>query len=323
LGGYREFNRNLYRSLARIGRRPPKPVVVGSNPTPPAAASTHPQFETYLKQYMREITAKSYVKRVRFLSKLGDLNDTEKIKTLICIHSVSEGRKELLAYAYDYYCQFNGLSWVKPKFTREDKPIFLPLETELDQLIANTREKLSVFLQVLKETGVDPGEAWKIEYRDIDVQRKTIAIRPTKNHSSRTLPVSENLLSRLYKLPRKNDRVFAAKNLDKLRGAYERARNNLSKKLGNPRLHEIAFKTFRHWKATMEYHRTKDILHVQWLLGHKRLSNTLIYTHLVSFESDEYTCKVAKSIEEASKLIEAGFEYVTEMDGIKLFRKRK
>jgi hypothetical protein len=26
----------LYRGLVRIGRRPPKPVVVGSNPTPPA-----------------------------------------------------------------------------------------------------------------------------------------------------------------------------------------------------------------------------------------------------------------------------------------------
>jgi len=73
----------------------------------------------------------------------------------------------------------------------------------------------------------------------------------------------------------------------------------------------------------MEYHRTKDILHVQWILGYKRLSNTLVYTHLVNFEGDEWVCKVAKSVEEAQKLIEAGFEYVTEMDGLKLFRKRK
>jgi hypothetical protein len=28
-------------------------------------------------------------------------------------------------------------------------------------------------------------------------------------------------------------------------------------------------------------------------------------------------------IEEATALIEAGFEYVTEMDGVKVFRKRK
>ncbi len=37
----------------------------------------------------------------------------------------------------------------------------------------------------------------------------------------------------------------------------------------------------------------------------------------------EYTVKTAKTAEEARKLIENGFEYVTEMDGLKLFRKRK
>ena len=50
---------------------------------------------------------------------------------------------------------------------------------------------------------------------------------------------------------------------------------------------------------------------------------TLVYTHLVNFESDDYICKVAKTLEEASALIEAGFEYVTEMENIKLFRKPK
>lgn len=61
-----------------------------------------------------------------------------------------------------------------------------------------------------------------------------------------------------------------------------------------------------------------------WMLGHKRLENTLVYTHLVSFdESEGYTCRVAKNLNEASVLIEGGFEYVTEMDGVKLFRKRK
>jgi hypothetical protein len=39
--------------------------------------------------------------------------------------------------------------------------------------------------------------------------------------------------------------------------------------------------------------------------------------------SDDYTVKVASIIEEACKLAEVGFDYVTEMDGKKLFRKRK
>lgn len=53
------------------------------------------------------------------------------------------------------------------------------------------------------------------------------------------------------------------------------------------------------------------------LLGHKNIKNTLIYTQLQNFQGDDYVCKAAKT------LVEAGFEYVTEMDGTKLFRKRK
>jgi hypothetical protein len=51
--------------------------------------------------------------------------------------------------------------------------------------------------------------------------------------------------------------------------------------------------------------------------------NTLIYTQLVDFKEEEYVCKVAKTVEEACKLIEAGFEYVCNFDDVKLFRKRK
>jgi len=39
--------------------------------------------------------------------------------------------------------------------------------------------------------------------------------------------------------------------------------------------------------------------------------------------SEEFVCKVAESVEEAKVLIESGFEYITEVDDVKLFRKRK
>ena len=87
---------------------------------------------------------------------------------------------------------------------------------------------------------------------------------------------------------------------------------------------KIKLKTFRHWKATMEYHRTKDILYVKELLGHKNIQNTLVYTHLVSFEEDDaWVVKVATSIEEYVALLESGFEYVSDYEGRKVLRKRK
>jgi len=74
----------------------------------------------------------------------------------------------------------------------------------------------------------------------------------------------------------------------------------------------------------MEYHKTKDLLHVKAILGHKDLRTTLRYTQLLeNLPDDEYHCKTAKTVKEAQELIENGFQYVTEIDGTKLFRKRK
>ena len=73
----------------------------------------------------------------------------------------------------------------------------------------------------------------------------------------------------------------------------------------------------------MEYAKTKDILHVKQLLGHKNIENTLKYTQLICFKEDEYLCKTAKTLDEAVQPIEMGYEYVTDMEDYKLFKKRK
>jgi integrase len=75
--------------------------------------------------------------------------------------------------------------------------------------------------------------------------------------------------------------------------------------MANPRLLKITFHTFRHWKAAIEYHKTKDILHVMKILGHKNIKNTL------------------RRSPEQSKEARAGFEYVCGVEDAKLFRKSK
>jgi len=47
----------------------------------------------------------------------------------------------------------------------------------------------------------------------------------------------------------------------------------------------------------MEHHKTKDILHVMRILGHRNIKNTLLYTQLVDFKDDEYVSKVANNVE--------------------------
>ena len=56
----------------------------------------------------------------------------------------------------------------------------------------------------------------------------------------------------------------------------------------------------------MGYNRTKDILYVKRLLGHRRIDNTLVYTQLIDSEPDDsFSCRVAGTLEGAADLIEA------------------
>lgn len=73
----------------------------------------------------------------------------------------------------------------------------------------------------------------------------------------------------------------------------------------------------------MTYHKTKDLFYVKSFLGHRDLRSTLRYVQLIDFGRDEYIAKAAKTVQEATALLEQGFEYITTMEGIQLYRKRK
>jgi integrase len=117
-----------------------------------------------------------------------------------------------------------------------------------------------------------------------------------------------------------------SKNLKVLTRVFEKQRKKAIEKTQNLKLELIHFHTYRHWKATMEYRKTRDILHVKHMLGHKNVNNKLRYIRYAqNLESneDEWICKVAHNINEAHELIECGFEHVTNFGNKMLFRKRK
>ena len=104
---------------------------------------------------------------------------------------------------------------------------------------------------------------------------------------------------------------------------YRNMRNKLSEKIQDLALKKIRLYDFRHFFATMFYHKTRDLLLTKQKMGHHKIETTLIYTQLIDMEGDEYVCGTAENVKQSLKLIEDGFEYVTEVDGVKLFRKRK
>ena len=269
-------------------------------------------------------TVKTKVQTLKRLVRMGvNLLNPESVKDVLATHDEwSNNYKKIVIYAYDNFTEMLKISWKPPICKPLGKLPFVPLEKEVDALIAGCSKKVATSLQLMKETGMRIGEVWSLEWTDIDDKRHTIRCHSEKYGNPRMFKVSGKLLAMLNALPKRSEKVFAT-GLKTHRASFNLQRKRLAQKLHNPRLLKISFHTLRHWKATMEYHHTKDILHVKQLLGHRSINSTMIYTHLINFEGDEFTCKTAKTIYEAKGLIEAGFDYVIDMNSYKLFRKRK
>jgi len=278
------------------------------------------------KEGYAETTIITRSKLLTILAKRGaDLNDPESVKKVIAEQNWCAKRKINAADAYSAFLRMMGKQWNPPRYTYARKLPFIPTEEEIDALIAGTGPKTSTFLQLLKETGARAGEANALQWTDIDFEKGTVRITAEKGSNPRIFKISNKLLSMLRALQAKSKstKIFS-KHLRTQRRLFQKQRRTLAIKLQNPRLLQIHFHTFRHWKATMEYAKTKDILHVMKILGHKNIKNTLIYTQLIPFKDDEYTSKVATNAKEACQLIEAGFEYVcTTPENLMIFRKRK
>jgi integrase len=278
------------------------------------------------KRGLAESTIKQRVYKLKqFVERGANLMDPDSVLTVLAVNNWTEATKRTLIIAYQGFAKTHNIPWEPPKTRVERKLPFIPAEEEIDVLIAGCGKKTATFLQVLKETGARTAEAAKLRWIDIDDKSCTIRINnPVKGSLARIVKVSPKTIAMINNLPRTSEFIFNP-NADTTRKNFCRQRSKIARRLQNPRLKLIHLHTLRHWKATMEYHRTKNIKWVQQLLGHKKLENTDMYTQLINFESDEWHVSHARNLEEESKLIEAGFEYVrySDRDGVAIYRKRK
>jgi integrase len=275
-------------------------------------------------------TIRGRTKILQILTKRGaNLYDPESIKDAIAKQPWSNGRKNNAVDAYSSFLKMAGGKWEAPLYQTVRKIPFIPKETEIDQLIAGCSLRMATFLQLLKETGARCGEIWWLNWSDIDFESKVVNISPEKNSNPRVTHLSNKLIEMLNHLPRNyGERVFSHPHMliDNHTVTFQRQRKRIAHKIGNPRLLKIHFHTLRYWKGTMLYHETKDMYYVMMRLGHKNIKNTLLYVQLEEalFQGEtSYISKVAKNEKDICSLVEAGFEYVTEFEGSKIFRKRK
>jgi len=160
---------------------------------------------------------------------------------------------------------------------------------------------MSLFLSMSKDLGSRPIELTWLKVGDVDLTNGNVNLTGAKHTIGRNGRIKQNTLEMLKtyindKKLKMNDRIFPTTS-EQISNDYRDLRNG----------------------------KTKDLLYVKQLLGHKDLRTTLRYTQLLNLQdNEEWICKATRSTEEASKLIEVGFQYaLTTPDGTMLFKKRK
>ena len=263
---------------------------------------------------------------LKHLTNFGaDLMKPESVETILATETYTRSMKYATVNAYKVFCRYYKIDWEPVKTPYQPEEIFIPLEEEITCLIAACGKRTSAFLQTLKDTGARTSEVKHLKWTDINEKDNTISInQPGKGSNSRTVEVPVQTIAVLKNLPKTHGEYIFSVNGTGVQSSFRRKRREVAAKLQNPRLLKIHFHTLRHWRATMEYSKTREIYAVKQLLGHKSLKSTDRYQHMVKFPHEEYISKVARTIEEAQELLNAGFRFECDYgtDG-KIFIRRK
>ena len=165
---------------------------MGSTPIPGSNAEPlYSDIATFLwslkKEGLKESTIVcNYSKVLRHLAKNCRLNDPDSILSYLASKEVSEGRKELMVDVYARYCKWKNIPFSKPRYKRQDRLPYVPMEIDIEALISALPRKLSIFTRTLKETGARPGEAWRVKWIDIDFGNSCLTINnPEKGSRAR------------------------------------------------------------------------------------------------------------------------------------------
>jgi integrase len=265
------------------------------------------------------------------LEKQADLTDTQKIDEYIGYLPRTDAYKIHLTQVYAKYCEFAGIPYKPKKYRKaQSKPIKIPTEEKVNMIIANSGRILATKLTLSKETGMRPVEVHGLKVKDVNFEQRLVYPTTAKGGAPRTLKISQQASAMLmehvirHKL-KPDDKLFNG-TAEHYGTMFLKVRNRLATKLNDPTLRTIRLYDLRHYFATMLYHKTREILIVKQQLGHRCIENTLVYIDLEATlynTRDDYTCRSAATADEATKLVENGFEYVTTIENRQLFRKRK
>ncbi|OGL44472.1 MAG: hypothetical protein A2149_03875, partial [Candidatus Schekmanbacteria bacterium RBG_16_38_11] len=191
----------------------------------------------------------------------------------------------------------------KVKFFKEnnERVRFLDKNSgEMEALLRACRESTSPYLYnivlLALNTGMRRGEIFGLKFADIDLERRIITIRETKNGETRRIPFNDEAKKVIEAIPKtESPYLFPSKNggrLDNIQNAFETARDKAG--LKDFRLHDC-----RHTFASYLVMGGVDLFTVKELLGHKDIEMTLRYSHLAPEHRKTAVSKIGEIVKEA------------------------
>jgi integrase len=255
----------------------------------------------------------------RKLKYLKSLNGSpEEMMAQVLAKDWNDKSKELALETVRQYGEFLGLTIQKPNFKAyNNSEWYVPNPSMIKQLVYRIRNiKLRAMVMIAIETAASAGEVWRLTWRDVNLQDKTITITGVKGHKTWQYRISDELVTLLMQIPKNNERIFNVKQSRYLNDALWRYRQILARETGNSDFLKIHFHTFRHYAISWHYFKTKDIVETQRFARHCNIQNTLRYVHIVKgwIKENEYDVVYAEDKAELTKYLAEGYELVTKTE---------
>jgi site-specific recombinase XerD len=186
-----------------------------------------------------------------------------------------------------FYTHLVGEEQLSPECTFSKVPRKLPTVLSQEEIwqIINAPENMKhrLILMATYSAGLRASEVIALRAEHIDSKRMLIKVENGKGGKDRYTPLSEKFLKELrhyYKTYRPKDWLFPSSQKDtplsyeSVRAIYEKAREKAGVNKG------AGLHTLRHSFATHLLEAGHDIRKIQVLMGHRKLSTTIIYLHV-------------------------------------------
>jgi integrase len=153
-------------------------------------------------------------------------------------------------------------------------------QNEIDRLVMELaeidRQDVIAVIHFAVETGMRRGEILSLEWRYVDLKRRTAHLPRTKNGHARTVPLTNGAIAVLESQPRTNSLVFSVSS-DALKMCWRRimAKTDIS---------DLHFHDLRHEAVSRFFEMGLSMPEVALISGHRDPRMLMRYTHLVPYQ---------------------------------------